>query len=72
MNYDAKCLVMIFTSHCGPSPTTNTFPLVSFKSWTSLLLASGLLSGFGDLAAALLGLGHTLNNADSDGLEYHS
>ena len=72
MNHDAKCLVMIFTSHFGPSPTTNTFPLLTFKSRASLLLASGLLSGFGNLAAALLGLGHALDNADSYGLECHS
>ena len=62
---------MIFTSHFGPSPTTKTFPLLTFKSGASLLLASGLLSGFGNLAAALLSLGYALNNANSDGLEYH-
>lgn len=33
-----------------------------------LFLASGLLCGLGDLAAGFLGLGHGLDNTDSDGL----
>lgn len=35
-----------------------------------LFLASGLLSGLGDLAAGFLGLDHGLDDTDSNGLEW--
>ena len=34
-----------------------------------LFLTSGLLCGLGDLTAGLLGLGHSLDDTDSDGLQ---
>ena len=34
-----------------------------------LFLTSGLLCGLGDLTAGLLGLGHGLDDTNSDGLE---
>ena len=38
-------------------------------SYGILFLASDLLGGLGDLTAGFLGLGHRLDDADSDGLE---
>ena len=40
----------------------------SFRSYISLLLASGFLSGFGDFTAGFLGLGDTFDDTDSDSL----
>lgn len=34
-----------------------------------LFLTSGLLGGFGDLAAGFFGLGHGLDDTDSNGLK---
>ena len=61
----------IFTSHFVPSPTTNPSPFYTLIHGLSLLLASGLLSGLSDLTAGLLGLGHALDNTDSNGLDNH-
>ncbi len=38
-------------------------------SYDILFLASDLLGGLGDLTAGFLGLGHRLDNTDSNGLE---
>jgi hypothetical protein len=68
MNHDAKCLVIVITSHIVPSPTTNTSSFEIFLSCTSLLLASGLLGGLGDLTTGFLGLGHALDDTHSNSL----
>jgi hypothetical protein len=42
--------------------------LFRFNVVQPLLLASGLLGSLGDLTAGFVGLGHTLDDADSHGL----
>lgn len=68
MNHDAKCLMMVVTSHVVPSPNANTSPSWTFMSCSSLLLTSGLLGSLGDLTAGFLGLGHALDDTHSNGL----
>ena len=43
--------------------------LLNPMSRQPLFLTSGLLCGLGDLTAGLLGLGHGLDDTNSDGLE---
>ena len=42
--------------------------LLNSVSYDPLFLTSGFLRGLGDLTAGLVGLGHGLDDADSDGL----
>ena len=62
------CLMYDDQSRCTIAHNEHLL-LFSSMSHDPLFLASGLLGGLGHLTAGFLGLGHGLDDADSNGLE---
>ena len=61
MSDDQSCCTIAHHKHLSLFGSMSNGPL---------FLASGLLSGLGDLAAGFLGLDHGLDDTDSNGLEW--